>query len=40
MTSDRADAVMPPATYEELRAGGLPMRELLRDPMRVFVRRS
>lgn len=30
---------MPPATYDELRATGLPMAIVLRDPTRVFVRR-
>jgi 4-amino-4-deoxy-L-arabinose transferase-like glycosyltransferase len=39
LASGDAFAVMPPATYDELRATGLPMAIVLRDPTRVFVRR-
>ena len=34
---DAALAIMTPATYEELRRSGLPMREIARDTRRVVV---
>jgi 4-amino-4-deoxy-L-arabinose transferase-like glycosyltransferase len=39
LAADDAFAVMTPATFRELQAGGLPMTVVVQDPARVFVRR-